>query len=678
MMKNKGILLIVFLLIGFCSAKTYSPLILEWSSPIRSDAIYSLDLDKDGMNELYVASYAKQASCIYLFDYAGNNLRRNCLPRYSNYIYPHAQEEITLIYVDDLSNDGILDVVAASKIVGTGVNVKKLYLVRREYEGGLNAYKYNLKWDYTLKKEVMDVKAIDIDKDGSGEIIAASTDFNVYVFNLEGGMKDRYDLGGSAWSIEAVDIDKDGDIEILAGSFLGVSLLENGRITWTYNTKEKVFGISAGDVNGDGYSEILAISDDDAIHLLDMDGELIWEKKSERAADSFIRDLNEDGIAEIILLKRDKIYSITRDGNLQWVYNLNDILLTITMDGENNIFLGSQDKLYRFRPNPDYFLNEDAKRLYSTAHDYYLRGEFFSARDYANRSKQLFLRLGDLEEALKCDSILIATEPNTTHIIKRGKADEYYSKTLEFLDLKSYDEARDYAEMALNLYWEIDDKNKSIICDLLIAEIDKRIREEEGKKATEYHAKSREFLSKNLFENASINALNALRIYQELNDATGIANSEALMGEIRSKEKLYNADYLYSLAAKSLNSDDYENATIHAESARSIYIELNESEKINECDLLINMSGRYRLADSLFNLAMVNYHESQLENATIHAESARSIYAELNDTEKIESCDILLSEIERNRRDALLSYLIIGIPILAAIILIAHRRLRRR
>ncbi len=676
MMKNKLILLItLFFLIGFCSAKTYSPLILDWSSPLKSDDIYPLDLDKDGMNELYVASYTKRNSCIYFFDYDGNNIRRNCIPAYSNHMYPHANEDITLIYVSDLKNDGILDVIAASKIIGTGVNVKKLYMIKREYVAGLNRYNYDRKWDYTLKKQIMDVKAIDLDKDGSEEIIAASLDFNVYVFSQDGGLRNKYGVEGSVWSIEASDLDRDGDFEIVAGSFSGVSLLENGEITWNYKTKERVFDVYTGDVDGDGNSEILALSDDDTVHLLDMNGRLIWKKTIDRLVDSLIKDLNDDGVTDTILLKRDKIYSIDKDGNLQWVYNFNDILLTISVDNNNNIFVGSQDKLYKFRINPDYFLNEDAKRFYAEAHSYYLQVEYPKARIYANKSKQLFLELGNLEEALKCDSILIATEPDTTNESKRKKADEYYAKALEFMDLTSYEEARNYAEMALNLYWEINDKNSSLKCDLLIADIDKGTREAKRNRATEYYTTAREFLSNNLFENASVYVLNALQIYQELNDTTGISDSESLMQEIKLGEKIYNAGSFYSLAVKSLSSGDYENATIYAERAKDTYTELNDSEKITECDSLIDTCDRYVKADSYFNLAMEHYRKSYLENATIYAERAKDTYTELNDSERIERCDFLLSEIERIKRETLLNYLLIGIPIVAAIILVAYLRI---
>jgi len=674
MMKNKAILLMILFLIGFCSAKTYYPLTLDWSYTLKSDEIYPLDLDKDGINELYVVSYSKHRSCIYFFDYDGNEMRRDCIPEYSSYMYPHANEEITLIYVDDLNYDRVLDVIAASSIIGTGVNVKKMYIIRREYVEGLNWYEYDRKWDYTPGNLITDVKVIDIDKDWWVEIIAASLDFNVYVFGQDRRIKNRYDLGGGVWSISASDLDGDEGVEIAAGSFLGVSLLENGKIEWNYSTKERIFDIYTGDIDGDGNSEILALSEDE-IYLLDKNGKLRWKKPMEKLVDSWIKDIDNDGSVDILLLTRDKIYSLDKNGDTQWQYNFDDMLLTISIDYNNNIFVGSLDKLYKFRVDQDYFLNEDAERFYSEAHNYYLQEEYSQARLYADKSKQLFLMVDNLEGALKCDFILLVTGLNTT-VSKREKADEYYAKAVEFLDLNSYEEAKNYAEMALKIYREINDRNSVIKCDLLITDINRKARNAKRNQAIQYYTAATELLSDNIFEEASIYALEALQIYQELNDSRGISDSESLIKEIKLREKIYLADHFYSLTIKSFDSGEYENATLYAEKAKDIYIELNDSEKITECDSLINILDRYIEAESYFDLAMEHYRTAYLENATLYAEKAKDIYIELNDSEKITECDFLLSEIEKMKKETFLNYVILASPIIFVIILIVflHRR----
>ena len=673
-MKNKVIPLVILSLIGFCSAKTYYPLTMDWSSPLKSDVIYPLDLDKDGMNELYVVSYMKHRSCIYFFDYDGNAMGRNCIPGYSNYMYPHANEEITLIYVDDLNYDRVLDVIAASNIVGTGVNVQKMYIIRREYIKGLNRYKYERKWDYTPGNLITDVKVIDIDKDWWVEIIAASLDSSVYVFGQDRRIKNRYNLGSGVWSISASDLDGDGGVEIVAGSLLGVSLLENGKIEWNYSTKERIFDVYTGDVDGDGNSEILALSEDE-VYLLDKNGKLRWRKPMENLVDSWIKDVDNDGSVDILLLTKRKIYSLDKNGNTQWQYNFSDILLTISIDLNNHIFVGSLDKLYKFRINQDYFLNRYAERCYSQAYDYYLRGEYSQARFYAAKSKQLFSMVDNLEGALRCDFILLVTGSNTT-VSKREKADEYYAKALELLDLKSYEDAKNHAEMALKIYREINDRNSVIKCDLLLVDIDKKREEAKRNQAMQCYTTAIELLSNNTFEEASTYALEALQIYRELNDSMGASNSESLIQKIKLRERIYFANYFYSLAIKSFDSDEYENATLYAEKAKNIYIELNDSEKVTECDSLIDILDRYTEAESYLDLAMERYRTSYLENATLYAEKAKNIYIELNDSEKVTECDFLLSEIEKMKRESLLNYVIGVAPIIFVIILIAllHRQ----
>jgi len=125
--------------------------------------------------------------------------------------------------------------------------------------------------------------------------------------------------------------------------------------------------VYTGDVDGDGNSEILALSEDE-VYLLDKNGKLRWRKPMENLVDSWIKDVDNDGSVDILLLTKRKIYSLDKNGNTQWQYNFSDILLTISIDLNNHIFVGSLDKLYKFRINQDYFLNRYAERCYSQAY----------------------------------------------------------------------------------------------------------------------------------------------------------------------------------------------------------------------------------------------------------------------------------------------------------------------
>ncbi len=694
-MKTRVISLIILLLIGICSAKTYYPLKEEWSYPIKSDAIYPLDLNRDGINELYVASYTEHMSCIYFFDYEGVKTGMYCTPGYSNAMYPHANEEITLIYVDDLNNDSILDVIAASRIIGTSVNIKKIYGIRREYEAGLDRYRYKWMWDQTPGNLIMDVDIKDVDKDGFEDIIAGSMDSNVYVFRQDGLMMFRGNLSGGIWSVAASDLDGNGHIDIVAGSLSGVSLLEatdfpqydfrhkvisppyrlNG--IWNYSTSKRVFDVYIGDVDDDGISEILALSED-RVYLLDRNGTLIWSKSIENLVDSVIGDVDNNGTSDILLLTDEVIYSLDKRGNVRWVYDSGDTLLTVSVENDGSIFVGSENKLYRFRLDPAYFLNEEAERFYSEAYGYYLQEEYSKAIFYANKSRQLFSMVENLEGVQRCEFIFLVTQSNATKIDKRERADEYYSKAAELADLGSYEDAKDYANTALIIYWEIGDKNSVIKCDILISDIKKRMLNEKISQAVYYYRTAKEFLYNNTFVNASIYALEALKAYQELNDTEGVSNSESLIQEIRLREKIYFADYLYSLSIQSSDLGDYENATMYIEKAKKIYIELNNSDKIRECDSLLDIYGRYIEAGSYLDLAQKYYRNAYLGDATMYIEKAKKIYIELNNSKEIGRCDFLLSEIEKMRRESLLNYVILAAPVLVVITLIIFLHLRKQ
>lgn len=676
-MKNKILLFFVLFFMASCSAKTYYPLNQQWSYPLKSDEIYTVDLDRDGLLELCVVSHEERRSCIYFFNYEGKNLGLDCLSGYGKPQYPHAKEELSLMYIVDMNNDEVLDVLAASAIIGTGVNVKKMYVVQREYVSGLNRYEYDLKWEYTAGNTITDIKTTDVNGDGWDEIIMSSLDSNVYVFGQNRKLKYSYPIGGGVWSIAALDMDGDGGVEIAVGSLSGVSLIKDGGVLWNYSTGERIFDVYASDLNKDNCSEILALSGS-WVYLLDFNGTLLWRRQIDSLVDSWIKDVDNDGNADVLLLTEGSMHSLDSKGNIQWTHVFNEPPLSLNIDFYNNIFVGTLDNLYHFVVDQDYLLNEKAEESYSKAYRLYLEDDYIEARFYAARAKLMFEMVDNREGVLRCEFIFLVTDVNSTSLDKRVKADDYYDKAVELLDVNSFEDARYYAEMALDIYLEINDKNSAIKCDLFLSDIDKKKKELEKSNALKNYNSAVVYLSNNRFDVASQRAREALALYTELNDSKGIADSLSLLDRIALTEKIYNADSFYNLSLQSFNSQEYENASFYADKARDLYLELGNTESSAECEYLLNLAERYIEAESYYDLAVEQHRSAYLENATLYVQRAKAIYEELNDSKGIDNCIFLLSEIEESKKNVFFSYGILAAPVLFFVILIILLHLRRR
>jgi|GEM_PF-1284260 len=647
----KRIILLIALIgiIGISYAKEYHPLELEWKYPIRADDVAVLDIDKDGFKEVYVSSYSKRDSCIYILDEIGNLERRNCIPRYSNPLYPHAEEEITLIYVDDLENDGILDVIAASKIIGTAVNVNKIYGIRREYEPGIG-YRYRRKWDFTTGSTVTSIYSEDVDNDGTKEIIASSIDFNVYVLNKWGGLEKKYSLKSGVWDVHSARFFNISNPVIVAGSLDGVSLIEYNDIKWTYPTNSRVFDVFASDLGFVG--EILALTDSDYVYLINSKGMRRWNKRISNLVDSLTGDLNNDGTIEIIIATNNKLLFLNDEGDIELEYGIDDKIIKIRIyDGK--LYVCCENGLYVFKSNTDYFINKNAERLYEIAYQYYIQGIYDNARRYAEIAKKFFSEIGNEDGIKRCEFIISSSTTVTTIANREDIADSYLEKAKEYFSNDNYKDAEFYANMALDIYVEVGSE-KAIECHKFLIKVREKIREENRKVANQYYEMAVEFLNANEFENATIYVKRAKDIYSNINDTFGIQECNSLMSEIIRKSSLSQADEFYSMAEEYYDLGMYENASTYAEIAREIYDKVNYSSAVKKCEFIIDMSNKHISAAQYLRIANEFFERGEYENATEYAKKAKDIYSELKDFDKVAECDSLISSIESRKIGSLI------------------------
>jgi outer membrane protein assembly factor BamB len=151
--------------------------------------------------------------------------------------------------VADCDGDGKMEVVIGS-------NDRKVYCLR-----GSDGTK---KWEFTTGNTVQSSPAVaDVDGDGKMEIVIGSNDKKVYCLRgSDGTQKWEFPTGGDVHTPGAlVDIDGDGRFEYLVSqsntSTLYCLNAENGSLAWQINLAVDVHSPFAGDIDGDGCSEII-------------------------------------------------------------------------------------------------------------------------------------------------------------------------------------------------------------------------------------------------------------------------------------------------------------------------------------------------------------------------------------------------------------------------------------
>lgn len=217
---------------------------------ISFSSIASGDIDKDAFIDfVFVTSnnslvaFSSQGELLFLFLTEGS----------LQYSHP---------LLVDLDNDGFLEIL---------FNVDNGFIYALDYHG-------NVKWKFKSNNYAQ--SGVFIGKDGNDEIFyVASHDRHIYAISSSGTMlwkyndKTRFDA-----PISLVDIDQDGTLEILTGGSNGEVFCLNalGKLLWKFKTNGPIYsGIVFGDIIDNDDEEIIVRSTDGYLYLLSLSGKLI-------------------------------------------------------------------------------------------------------------------------------------------------------------------------------------------------------------------------------------------------------------------------------------------------------------------------------------------------------------------------------------------------------------------
>ena len=264
--------------------------------------------------------------------------------------------------------------------------------------------------------------------------------------------------------------------------------------------------------------------------------------------------------------------------------------------------------------------------------------------------------------------------------VKKRQADAYYDKAQEYRSMGDQTLARIYAQKSKDLYTEIKDLEGIPKVELLINLINEDLKVQVKTRAEFNYGKALELYGLNKFNQSLVYIKTARDLYSEIDDAQGILQCDLLVEQIDNElkvERKMTADNLYNSALSLYGFKNYTAAKQNAEAAKKIYVELGETQGVETSENLIKM-----IATGYYDSAKSAYVGLQYDLARRNANRAMEIFIELNDTDGMNMTEALIKQIDNPpakgglNMDLVNKWLPLTIVVLLAVL--AYSIIRRR
>jgi outer membrane protein assembly factor BamB len=182
----------------------------------------------------------------------------------------------------------------------------------------------------------------DIDNDQQDEILAGSGDKCLYILNDQGQFCDKLFLGHQIYALFAAPLRTGGPMTVITSSnrkelfAWTMKRCEGGRWVqqkeWEISSESELFdnrihSIYVRDINNDGKAEIILGSEDGCLYILDQQGSLLWKRRFGSCIYSvWASDINYDGQTEIIVGTEDNgVYVVQVELNSNVYTRIKDV-----------------------------------------------------------------------------------------------------------------------------------------------------------------------------------------------------------------------------------------------------------------------------------------------------------------------------------------------------------------
>ena len=217
-------------------------------------------------------------------------------------------------------------------------------------------------WSFATGSQVRgSAAAADLEGDGDIEIVFCSKDQKCYILNSDGSLQAEYSANGFLMTAPALrDLDGDGDLEIIFGGFAKyLYVIHHDGTDFgsfpLYVDESIMVAPAVGDIDNDGSEEIVVGTWSNNVWAFELDGTVVsgfpYSTGNKINSDPALADLDGDGTLEILVGSDDNyFYSINSDGSERFsVYSSGDVRGSPTVedvdgDGDLEIFYGSNIK----------------------------------------------------------------------------------------------------------------------------------------------------------------------------------------------------------------------------------------------------------------------------------------------------------------------------------------------
>jgi len=474
----------------------------------------------------------------------------------------------------DINRDGLTDILA-----GTFRSISVV-----DSSGGLT-------WDYSTDGRIWSVYAADLDGNLGNEVVGVSEDDEIYVLDSVGNLKSRFSLAGVTAGIAIADFDENGKAEIITASKDRNIYAINSDLwqDWNYSMDNLMeeWGYGAGEAMQSLYvmhgesEKTLLVGTNKALYSFRINPDYVDNEKAEGYYDLALGYYTSRGLDELIeyatlareifvrlkdtggVIKCDKLLLWGENGTVgdrkglaeeyfskaQELYG-EDMLSNATYYAESAREIYDELGLIRGVMDCDLLLanidnrwDEIMESEIKAANKYLIDAKvnydmenYEDAMSYAEKAKEVYLKVSDQDKIDECDSIIHESG-------KRIDAKSMYDKAMEHFEAGEYVNSSQYAEDAKEVYLEIGDEGMVKVCERLIDSSDKYVRAEES------YQKAKESYDGGDYDNAEEYAKEARELYVGLGDNNGIEKCDSLFSGIDEKRNWY-MDYVnHAIAA---------------------------------------------------------------------------------------------------------------------------------